>query len=143
MPTESKPAVTQRRGPGEVAPDARRSPAAISIVAWLIPGAAHVWLGRPGNGLVFFVVLSAMFVIGLGCGGRLFPLQVGDPLVLLAALAEWGVGLPRLGASLVGLGRGDVVAASYEYGNTFLIAAGLLNTLIVLDAVDLATGRKA
>jgi hypothetical protein len=34
-----------------------------------------------------------------------------------------------------------VIAPTYEYGNTFLIASGLLNSLIVLDARDLALGR--
>ena len=31
---------------------------------------------------------------------------------------------------------------TYEYGNTFLVAAGLLNSLVVLDAYDIALGRK-
>ena len=35
-----------------------------------------------------------------------------------------------------------MTAASYEYGNTFLIVAGLLNMLVVLDAYDIALGRK-
>jgi hypothetical protein len=43
-------------------------------------------------------------------------------------------------AGVLGGGRGEIVAATYEYGNTFLIVAGLLNALIVLDAVDLARG---
>jgi hypothetical protein len=33
------------------------------------------------------------------------------------------------------------VAASYEYGNSFLIVAGLLNTLVMFDAADVARGR--
>ena len=92
--------------------------------------------------MVFFVVLSVMYIIGLACGGRLFPLQWSDPLVFLSGLAQWALGLPRLAAWLGGFGQGDVVAATYEYGNTFLIAGGLLNTLVVLDAYDIATGRK-
>jgi hypothetical protein len=43
---------------------------------------------------------------------------------------------------MLGLGKGVVTAATYEYGNTFIIVAGLLNTLIVLDAYDIALGRK-
>ena len=42
----------------------------------------------------------------------------------------------------LGFGRGDVRAVSYEYGNTFLIVAGLLNLLVVIDAYDVAVGRK-
>jgi hypothetical protein len=34
------------------------------------------------------------------------------------------------------------VASTYEYGNTFLIVAGLLNFLVMLDAYDIAVGRK-
>jgi hypothetical protein len=44
-------------------------------------------------------------------------------------------------AAFLDAGQGNVVSSTYEYGNTFLIAAGLLNTLIVLDARDLALGR--
>ena len=33
-------------------------------------------------------------------------------------------------------------AITFEYGNTFLIASGLLNILVVLDAFDRASGRK-
>jgi hypothetical protein len=91
---------------------------------------------------IFFVVLTAMYVIGLALGGRLFPLQAAEPLVFLSALAEWALGLPRLTALVGGFGAGDVVAATYDYGNTFLIVAGLLNALIVLDAYDIAIGRK-
>ncbi len=33
--------------------------------------------------------------------------------------------------------------ATYEYGNTFLLIAGLLNYLTMLDAFDIAAGRKS
>ena len=112
------------------------------LVAWLFPGAAHVLLGEARKGIVFGVVLVGMFLIGIGFGGRLFSFELNDPLVFLAAAAQWGLGLPRLAAALLGAGAGNVVAATYEYGNTFLITCGLLNTLILLDARDLALGRK-
>ena len=35
-----------------------------------------------------------------------------------------------------------VTAASYEYGNTFLIVCGLLNMLVALDAFDVALGPE-
>jgi hypothetical protein len=119
------------------------SPAGVLIAAWLVPGAGHLLTGRFAKALVFFLVLTFMFVIGLAAGGRLFPLTMGDPLVLLAGLAEWGLGLPRLAGLLGGLGDGRVIAVSYEYGNTFLIAGGLLNILVVLDAFDLARGIRS
>ena len=62
--------------------------------------------------------------------------------MFLAAVAEWALGLPRIVAARRRPGHGDVVAATYEYGNTFLIVAGLLNTLVVLDAIDAREGAK-
>src|SRR5262245_25201091 len=120
----------------------RPHPALASAAGWLVPGAGHFVAGQTRKALTFFVVLTSMHVIGLLLGGRLFPLQLSEPLVFLSALAQWSLGLPRLAAWMGGFGQGDVVAATYEYGNTFLIVSGLLNTLVVLDAYDLAAGRK-
>lgn len=117
-------------------------PLLIGVLAWCVPGAGHFLQGYHRKALIFFVVLTAMFVLGLAFGGRLFPIQMREPLVFLAALAEWTIALPRIVAALWGLGSGNVVAVTYEYGNTFLIVSGLLNALVLLDAIDRATGRK-
>lgn len=118
------------------------NPLAVCAAAWVLPGAGHLWLGRWRQGFTFLVVLTSMFAIGLLLEGRLFPFQWGDPLVALAALADVGMGIPYLVARATGAGAGRVIAITYEYGNTFVIAAGLLNMLVVLDAFDVAKGRK-
>ena len=79
-----------------------------------------------------------MFAIGLALHGRLFPFDLSEPLVGLAALADLGIGLPYFIASSLGYGGGEVRAVTYEYGNAFLIVAGLLNLLVVIDAYDIA-----
>lgn len=114
----------------------------LAIVAWAVPGAAHLWLGRREKGLIFLVVLPLMFAIGLALQGRLFPFDISQPLVALAAVADVGLGVPFLGARMLGLGAGRVIAVTFEYGNAFLIVAGLLNFLVMLDAYDIALGRK-
>ena len=91
----------------------------LCAAALAVPGAGHLWLGRR-KGVVFLVVL----------------------LVGLAALADMGIGVPYVIARALGYGAGNVIAVTYEYGNTFLIVAGLLNTLVVIDAFDIAMGRK-
>jgi len=118
------------------------SPLVLCAAAWLVPGAGHLWLGRPRKGAVFLVVLLVMFGVGLGLEGRLFPFQLDQPLVALEAVAEFGLGLPYLVARLAGAGPGEVVAMTYEYGNAFLIVAGILNMLVVLDVFDIARGHK-
>ena len=114
----------------------------VCLAAWAIPGAGHLWLGRRQKAGVFVFVLLAMFVTGLLLKGRLFPFELSDPLVALAAFANAGMGLPWIAALMMDAGKGVVTAVSYEYGNCFLIVAGLLNFLVVLDAFDIAVGRK-
>ena len=129
---------------------AERAPAAaepgtlalVCVAAWAVPGAAHVWLGRRQKGIVFLIALTAMFAIGLMLGGQIFPFEFRDPLGTLAAIADFGLGGPCMLAKVLGYGAGEVTVVTHESGNTFLIAAGLLNSLVVLDAFDIAMGRK-
>jgi hypothetical protein len=118
------------------------NPYLICAAAWAVPGAGHLWLGRAQKGLIFLIALSLMFATGLWLEGRLFPFELAQPLVALAAFADLGMGVPYFIAKAAGLGAGDVIAQSFEYGNAFLIVAGLLNMLVVLDAFDVAEGRK-
>jgi hypothetical protein len=127
------------------AADRTQSPSSVYLIcaaAWALPGAGHLLLGRVQKGLVFLAALTLMFTFGLWLEGRLFPFEFSQPLVALAAFADLGVGLPYFVAKGLDAGRGDVIAISYEYGNAFIIVAGLLNMLVVLDAFDVAQGRK-
>ena len=115
---------------------------AVCVAAWLVPGLGHALYGKPRKAIVLLVVLTVMFACGLAFSGRVFPFGGSEPLVWLAAAAQWGLGLPRIFAAVAGWGPGVVTAATYEYGNTFIIVAGMLNVLAVLDVFDLGTGRK-
>jgi hypothetical protein len=117
-------------------------PAVVCVVSWLVPGAGHLMQGRRQKGLIFLIALPLMFAIGLALDGRLFPFVFSEPLVGLAAMANVGMGIPYFVAKALDLGKGVVTAASYEYGNTFLIVSGLLNMLVVIDAFDVRLGRK-
>ena len=114
----------------------------LCLASWAIPGAGHLWLGRRTKGLIFFVTLPLMFAIGLALHGRLAVLGLADPLDALAAVADFGIGVTCFIARGRGYGAGDVRAVTYEYGNAFLVVAGLLNLLVVIDAYDVALGRK-
>lgn len=114
----------------------------VCALSWLVPGAGHLLLRRRQKGLVFFVALPAMFAVGLWLEGRLFPLELSDPLVFLGGIANRGIGVPYFLARMMDAGAGTVTAVSYEYGNTFLMGAGLLNFLVILDAFDIVMGRK-
>jgi hypothetical protein len=124
------------------APSESSATVLVCLAAWAVPGAGHLWLGRRQKGAVFLVALLLMFALGLWLEGRIFPLEPSEPLVALAAIANFGVGIPWLLSRMFDLGVGTVTAVTYEYGNSFLIVAGLLNFLVILDAYDIAVGRK-
>ncbi len=114
----------------------------LCVAAWALPGAGHWWLGRRSKGATLLAALLLMFAIGLAIDGRLFSVMPSDPMVALWALADAGIGIVYFVAHGLGLGAGDVRAVTYEYGNAYLVVAGLLNVLVVIDAFDIAMGRK-
>lgn len=114
----------------------------VCLAAWIVPGAGHFWMGRREKGIVFLLALSAMFLTGLLLHGRIFPFEMSEPLVALAAVANVLAGGPWVIARMLDAGAGIVTAATYESGNCFLIVAGLLNFLVILDAFDIGMGRK-
>ena len=114
----------------------------LCLASWAIPGAGHLWLGRRSKGVIFLIALPLMFAIGVAIRGCLFPFELSDPLAALAAVADLGIGATYFIAAGLGYGGGDVRAVTYEYGNAFLVVAGLLNMLVVIDAYDVAMGRK-
>jgi TM2 domain-containing membrane protein YozV len=120
----------------------RTSPVPATLLAWLIPGAGHFYLRRPGKAIVFLVAIGALFFLGVAMDSRLeISFGLDDVLASLFSVAQMAIGLPYLVARLLGF-QGDVKSVTFEYGNTFTAVAGLLNILVVLDAYDTALGRK-
>lgn len=115
---------------------------AICSGGWLIPGLSHVLLRKWIRGLIFAGSVLLMFVMGLAMNGKLYDLHFEQPLHIFAFIANAGAGLPYILAEYNEFGIGVMTAPSYDYGTTFLWVCGLLNYLIVLDAFDIAQGRK-
>jgi hypothetical protein len=117
------------------------------VLAWAVPGAGHFLIGKPLRGLLLGGVVLSMFALGLGLGGHLYGPHSGADIGLLAyvyGFCNLGLGLVYAVCLWGGLGLTDQAArATAEYGNVFLIIAGLLNYLSMLDAFDIGAGRKA
>jgi hypothetical protein len=119
-----------------------RWPWAAPLLAALFPGLGHLYTGRRGRAALFAALVLAAAVLGVMLQGNLWTPVAGRPLTWLATFGAMGMGLPYF-VLLHGLGySGDVTAAGFEYGTAFLLGAGLMNLLLVLDAWDVATGRK-
>lgn len=140
------------------------APFVACLLAWLVPGLGHLYLGRKGRAGVFFTVVVSLFALGVASDGAASLFEQRQPLTFLATLdnlatgpmdlisryATYGAivyalpgeeGDPRRSELLERL-RTRVRSVTYEYGTTFLLTAGLMNILLILDAFDIATGRK-
>ena len=124
----------------------------LGLAAWLVPGLGHLLQGRRVRALLLGGAVWISFLGGLWMGGHLF--SVGGNEQGLSALLQLPPMIANLGSGILyiiswvfGVGFADDPAhaarATYEYGNTFLLVAGLLNYLAMLDAFDIAAGRKA
>lgn len=120
----------------------------MGLAAWAVPGLGHLLQRRWGRGLLLGGAVWGMFFAGLALGGHLFTVSSKDQglaalVQLLPMSANIGSGLLFLFCWLTNTGFAEQAhRLTYEYGNTFLLVAGLLNYLAALDAFDIAAGRK-
>ncbi len=112
------------------------------FLAWIVPGAGHAYLGRWPRALAFLALVLASLVIGQSLEGRLPWTFSGPPLTVLATFGCLGSGAPVIFMRLALGFQGVVEAPGYEYGSAFILTAGLMNLLLMLDAWDISAGRK-
>ncbi len=112
------------------------------VLGWLLPGGGHLYLGRRERAAAFFLLVLCAVVVGTQLDGNLYRIEPNRPLTVLGTFACAGMGLPYLVLRFLLSYGGDIVARGYEYGTTFLLTAGLMNWLLVLDCWDIAIGRK-
>jgi hypothetical protein len=115
-----------------------------AALAWAFPGLGHLYLGKRGRALGYAAIVVSAFLLGLQFEGRLWVFEAGQPLTALAMFAIQGAGiLPIAARALLDNPGGSILSVTFEYGNTFLLTAGLMNLLLMLDAWDIAAGRKS
>ncbi len=125
-------------------PDKEHSgnPYLAAALAWLLPGAGHLYLGRRERALVFFVVVFASLTTGCLLEGQLYRPTAGQPLLTLAAYASMGVGAAYFVLQQVIGYTGDSAAGGFEYGKAFILTSGLMNILLILDVLDIGRTHK-
>lgn len=113
-------------------------------LAWLVPGLGHIYLGQRVRGLVFLVTIIATFWTGVAIGGvRNTVDPVERRLWFVAQLCTAGNTAAAWALALATEEKGATKTApahwtSAEVGVHYTGVAGLLNFLIVLDAIGRA-----
>lgn len=113
------------------------------VAGWLVPGLGHLLLRKWDRALVYFLAVGALAVTGLALRGNIFTLSGGDAFDMLGFAADLGTGVCYFVSRAVENGGADVSRAAGDYGTRLFATAGVLNLLCVLDAYEIARGRKA
>jgi len=120
-------------------------PIAPLVAAFLLPGGGHFWQRRWGRGALLLVSIGALFVFGVTMQGRLFQLTL-TPLNIvetLGFLSDFCSGFFFFAAKFAGYDPVQMASPVADFGTKFILVAGLLNVLCILDAYDIAIGKKS
>jgi hypothetical protein len=105
-----------------------------------VPGLGQVALGRTRRGAAFVAIVGVTFALGVLLGGTLPRPVAGEPLSWLGTAAVGATGLLGAAAWSLGLGQNGP-GITNEAGTAFLLTAGIMSLLLVLDALE--RGRDA
>jgi hypothetical protein len=116
------------------------------ILTWLVPGAGHMYLGRPVTAVLGFVVIEGLYALGIMLSGGMFleylPLEmrsrfagaltpeVGNLGALIYQVKTYGYGL--VASSGQPLPR--AWPSTMDIGTTLTAASGILNILLMSRA---------
>ena len=118
----------------------------IVALAWVLPGGGHFFQKRHGRGAILAAAVTITFVCGLLMRGSMFEPKTGDLLTTIIHVGGFVgnlcSGALYLLATWLGYAQADIAGHVHDYGTKFLVAAGLMNVLGMVDAFEIAVRRK-
>jgi hypothetical protein len=115
-------------------------------LGWLIPGGGHFLMHKRLRGGLLAASVASMFLLGLLMRGAFFEPQGGDLMTVLiyygGFIGNLANGLLYFLATWMGYSQPDVAGHVHDYGTKFLVSAGFLNVLAMVDVYEIATGKK-
>ena len=112
------------------------------VAAWLVPGLGHIIQKRFVRGLLLMASVYTMFFVGLGMQGKVYGFNTGDLLDILGFVGDIGAGAVYFVSRMMDWGIGNIHRAVADYGTKYIVVAGLLNVVAIVDAYHIAIGKK-
>ncbi|MBL8214551.1 MAG: hypothetical protein JNK87_27765 [Bryobacterales bacterium] len=116
------------------------------LLAWLIPGAGHLYLKKTVRGALLAVAITVTFLLGILMRGAMFEPMSGDLLTTIiyvgGFLGDMMSGILYLLTVWLGYNQPEIAGHVHDYGTKFLVAAGLMNVLAMVDVFEIVSGRK-
>lgn len=134
------------------------------FLTWLVPGLGHLYLGKKLTALVFFIIVHITFIMGFSHDGRFFLVDERHSVMsYLQTMANIAVGPLDMAGRIYTYGhltysitknrneahdktistmRKRIESPVSGYGTAYLLTAGLMNILLLLDVFDISIRRK-
>lgn len=117
------------------------------FLSWLAPGLGHWWLGERARGLIFFVVICVTFWAGVAVGGvrsTVSPRENGAWIAAQLCAGPQALVAIALHHRAASQPDEQYLRAPWPASNISVVyagVAGLLNLLIIIDAMSRAESR--
>lgn len=123
----------------------------VAVLAWLLPGLGHWWIGDRPRALIFFIVTAVTFWGGVAVGGVrsvVTPKENGLWIAAQLCMGSQAIGALYVGRQFAPQRKGDPDTfkapwPSSDIGVVYAGVAGLLNLLIILDVLARVETRQA
>jgi hypothetical protein len=112
------------------------------VVGWIVPGAGHLIVRRWVRGVLIMICVCTMFFLGLGMQGKVYDTGFNDLIDVLSFVGDLCTGGLYMLARSLDWGSGAIHRAIADYGTKFIVVAGLLNVISMIDAYHIAIGKK-
>lgn len=112
------------------------------VLGWIIPGAGHLIQRKWARGFLLMFAVVLMFFLGWDMGGKIYKPNTGDLLDMLGFVGDAGAGGLYILSRIMEWGTTPVAYATADYGTKYIVIAGLLNVMNIVDAYHISMGRK-
>lgn len=120
----------------------RSRAATFALAAWIAPGLGHLLQRSWMKAGAFFVAVAGLATFGYAMHGAVFAPGSDGPLGTLGFLADIGCGGIYVLLRFFGSTGADLSHAAGDYGSRLIAAAGIVNVLAMIDALETAARRK-
>ena len=115
-------------------PQSKKNSGVALILAWVVPGCGHLYLGKRGKAVIFFVIIVGTFIYGMWLSDfqNVNPARYDKHF-----FAQVFAGVPAVAAFVWERYDNSVVDEGQQtFGISFVYTcvAGLLNLLVIVDA---------
>jgi hypothetical protein len=104
-------------------------------------------LKRTGRAILISSAVTLTFLLGIMMRGAMFQPMTGDLLTTIiycgGFIGDMASGLLYLFTIWLGYDQPEIAGHVHDYGTKFLVGAGLMNVLAMVDAYEIVAGKKS